>query len=349
MSRATVAALCATALSAALAGCTVKKTEAPALAGPSEYGLSLRTTVTPDILEQDGLSQSVVEIVARGPDGRPQRGVPLRVEINVGGVAVDYGRLSNRSPVTGDDGVARVTYTSPPPPAEAVDTFTIVTLYITPVGGDFAGSNSRSVELRLVPRGVIIPPNNAPVPAFVVSPTPVTSLTPVTFDASGTRDEGGACGAACAYSWNFGDGSSGSGMVTTHEFRTAGTFVVRLTVIDARGGSATTSQSITVAQVEAPKAQFEFSPSEPRFGQPVFFNAAASTAPAGHRIVAYDWDFGTGRAGEGMTVAKTYGADLIPPGAVSGDSVEFKVTLTVTDDTFNAKGVLTKSIAIKVP
>jgi PKD repeat protein len=337
------------ALAVALGACTVKKTEAPPLSGPSETGLSLNVLVTPDQLVQDGLSQSVIEMTARGPDGRPQSGVPLRVEINVNGVAVDYGVLSNKAPVTGSDGVARVTYTSPPALAEAVDNFTTVRFYVTPVGNDYFANTSRYADLRLVPRGVILPPNNAPVPSFVVSPTPVTALTPVTFDASGTRDENAPCAGACSYSWNFGDGSSGSGMVVSHEFRAPGTFVVRLTVIDARGGSATSSQSITVGALEAPKAAFEFSPSDPRFGQPVFFNATASTAPAGHRIVAYDWDFGTGRTGEGMTVAKTYGADLIPPGAASGSSIEFKVTLTVTDDTFSAKGVLTKSISIKVP
>ncbi|MCC7125259.1 MAG: hypothetical protein IT178_10455, partial [Acidobacteria bacterium] len=39
------------AIAAVLAGCTVKKTEAPALSGPSELGLSLQTKVTPDILD----------------------------------------------------------------------------------------------------------------------------------------------------------------------------------------------------------------------------------------------------------------------------------------------------------
>ena len=52
-----------------------------------------------------------------------------------------------------------------------------------------------------------------------------------------------------------------------------------------------------VTATAAPKADFTFSPSGPRFGQEVFFNASASTAAPGHRIVAYDWDFGTDRIG----------------------------------------------------
>ena len=303
LSRASALALL---LSAALGfgACTVKKTEAPELAGPSELGLSLRTTVTPDILDQDGLSQAVVEVVARGPDGRPLRAVSIRVEIMVKGVAVDYGRLSSRNVVTGDDGIARVTYTSPPPPAEPVDNFTVVNLLLTPIGTDFRASDARVVDIRLVPRGVIIPPNGAPVPTFVLTPTPVTTLTPVTLDASGTKDEGVLCGAACSYSWDFGDGSSGTGMVVSHEFRNAGSYIVRLTVIDPRGQAATTSQSVTVVATAAPKANFVFSPTAPLPGQTIFFNASSSTAAPGHNLVAYDWDFGSGRTGSGVTIAK---------------------------------------------
>jgi len=322
-----------------LSACTVKKTEAPELAGPSELGLSLRTSVLPDILDQDGISQAAVEIVARGPDGRPMRAVPVRAEIRVGGQIVDYGRLSARNVVTGDDGTARLTYTAPPAPGEAVDTFTVVTLVLTPIGADFNGFNSRFVEIRVVPRGVILPPNGAPVPAFIITPMPVTTFAPVTFDASSTLDENVRCGAACTYSWNFGDGTSGTGMIVPHEFKTANTFTVRLTVSDPRGQSATTAQAVTVTDTPRPTANFVFSPTAPRPGQDIFFNAASSTAASGRRIVSYDWDFGSGRTGTGMTVAKRYDT-----------AGTYSVTLTVTDDTFQPTGigVVTKPVPVSV-
>lgn len=351
MSR-TLSMLSAAVAAAVLSGCAVEKTEAPSLSGPSEFGLSIRTTVSPDLVKQDGFAESQVEIVARGPDGRPQGGVSLRVDLTVGGVIMDFGRLSSRVVTTGSDGVARLTYTAPPPPAERVDNFTIVTLYITPINGDYANANSRSVEIRVVPPdGTIVPPNNAPVPSFVVTPTPVTTYTPVTLDASGTTDEGQPCGNNCIYAWDFGDGSAATGQVVGHEFRTAGSFTVRLTVTDLRGRSATTAQAVAVTQTPRPTAVFTFSPASPTFNAPIFFNAAASTAAPGHRIVAYDWDFGSGRAGSGMTVSKTYGVDLIPPGAATGDTVIFNVTLTVTDDTFQPTGVgvVTNPVSVKVP
>ena len=324
----------------ALGSCTVKKTEQPALAGPSETGLSLATSVTPDILDQDGLSQAVLEMVTRGPDGRPVGSVPLRVEIRVLGAAVDFGRLSNRTPVTGSDGIARVTYTAPPAPSEPVDTFSTVRLVVTPISGDFHGVSERYVDVRLVPRGVILPPNGAPVPSFILTPTPVTTRTPVTFDASGTRDEGAPCGTRCVYAWDFGDGTSATGMVVTHEFELPATFVVRLTVTDVRGQSVITSQSVTVAATPAPEADFIWSPAAPKAGQDIFFNAQASKAAAGHILVAYDWDFGTGRTGEGVTIAKRYDT----PGT-------YNVTLKVHDDTFQPTGtaVVTKAVTVAVP
>lgn len=353
MSR-TLSTLTALAAAVALAGCTVKKTEAPSLSGPSEFGLSVNTFARPDVLSQDGSSQSQIEISAKGPDARPVAGVAMRVDLTVGGVIMDYGRISARTVTTGSDGVARLTYTSPPAPADRVDNFTIVTLYVTPINGDYANANSRSVEIRVVPPdccGPYQPPNNVPVAAFVVTPTPVTTYTPVTFDASSSTDEGQPCGNNCLYAWDFGDGSQATGQVVGHEFRTTGAFSVRLTITDVRGRSATATQVVTVNQTERPKAAFTFSPAAPRFGQPVFFNASSSTAAPGHRLVAYDWDFGTGRHGEGITVSKTYDIDLIPPGAVTGEEITFNVTLLVTDDTFQptGQGVVMNPVKIKVP
>ena len=194
-----------------------------------------------------------------------------------------------------------------------------------------------------MPRGVIIPPNGAPTfsnPPFVVTPTPVTTYTPVTLDASSVKDEGVQCGSACSYAWDFGDGSSGTGMIVSHEFKTANSFTVRLSVTDRRGQTSTTAATVTVVATEKPKADFVFSPTAPKAGQQIFFNAAASTAAPGHKIVSYDWDFGTGRTGTGMTVAKGYDT-----------AGTYSVTLAVTDDTFQPSGVgvVTKTVTVAVP
>ncbi len=303
------------------ASCTVKETEAPDLAGPSELALALHVQAIPDVLVQDGQSQSTIQVEALGPDGRPVRSLAVKLDVLADGIIVDFGTLSTKLVVTGEDGRARLTYTAPPKPFESTGFGTIVTILATPISGDFRGAVSRQVDIRLMPPGVILPPNSPPQPAFVVSPIPVTVFTTATFDASGTTDEGVACGGRCTYQWSFGDGGTGSGMITTHQYRAAGSFTVRLTVTDDRGQTASTTLAVTVVASEPPTAAFVFSPSSPLPGQVVFFNASASRAAPGRRIVFYEWDFGNGRTGAGVTSSQGYG--------IVGSYV---VTLTVTDD-----------------
>ncbi len=331
----TIRSLALLALSGSIA-CSVQDTTAPPLSGPSELALALHVQAVPDSILQDGFSQSAITIEALGPDGRPVRALPVRMEITVGGTAVDYGTLSAKTVVTGDDGRARATYTAPPRPAESTGRGTLVTLFVTPVGNDYSSALARSVDLRLVPPGVILPPNGAPVPAITVTPTPVTAFTSVTFDASGTTDEGVACGGRCVYTWSFGDGGTASGMVATHEFRAPGDYTVRLTVVDGRGTSATITQAVKVDPSVAPTADFVFSPSTPLPGQVIFFNASASRAAPGRRIVFYEWDFGSGRTDQGVTVSKGYNS----PGS-------YIVTLKVTDDA-NQEGVTSKPVIVAI-
>jgi chitodextrinase len=319
-----------------VASCTVSETPAPPLAGPSEMALALHLAAVPDAIHHDGLSQSTIQIEALGPDGRPVRALALRLDVFVGSAVLDFGRLSTKSVVTGDDGRARAIYTAPPRPFESTGIGTEVTIVATPIGNDYRGELARQVDIRLMPVGVVLPPNGAPVPAITVTPTPVTAFTPTRFDASGTTDEGVICGARCTYSWNFGDGGSATGLMVSHEFRAPGTYAVRLTVTDDRGQGSTVTQAVTVAASAPPTAAFVFSPTAPLPGQLIFFNASASRAAPGRRIVFYEWDFGSGGTGEGVTISKGYNT----PGS-------YVVTLKVTDDA-DQVGTVSQAVAVRV-
>jgi PKD repeat protein len=326
-----VAPIISLALLVGLAGCTTKKTEAPPLTGPSGFALQLSLQSVPDSILQDGASQASINIEATGPDGRGLRALPLRLDMAVvtdaGETFADFGTLSAKTVMTGEDGRARVVYTAPPRPPESVGLGTIVKFYVTPIGSDYQGEQPRNVSLRLVPPGVILPPNDAPVAAFTFSPTTVGVLQDIVFDAStttdGTNSDGSArtCGASCSYSWDFGDGASASGIFVTHRFQRTGLYVVKLTVTDGGRASATVSQAVSVGQGQAPTALFTYSPSSPAVSQDIFFNATGSTAATNRRIVAWDWDFGSGRQASGVTVTKRYDT-----------AGTYVVTLIVTDD-----------------
>jgi PKD repeat protein len=300
-----------------VSACQVRKADAPPLAGPSELGTSITVQATPDVLNQDGASQALVAVQARDADGRPIRDLILRLEILVGGVLADFGLLSARTVVTGADGRATATYTAPPPPPESVDTLTIVTVMATPIGSNFANAVPRSVNIRLVPPGIILPPNGTPVPRFTYSPQPVEEGTPVEFDASTSLDDG----TIVAYQWDFGDGNTGTGVRRTHTFARSGTFNVTLTVRDDRNLQASTTQAVSVQSTSNPSASFTRSPASPAVGEDVFFNGSASTAAPGRRIVSHNWTFGDGSTGSGQLTTHAYGA-----------VGSYTATLTVTDD-----------------
>lgn len=315
------------------ASCTVKETEAPALAGPSTFATDLTIQASPDTIQWDGVSQSSITVDARDPNSQPVRGLGLRIDMLLGATPADFGTLSARTIVTGDDGRARVVYTAPPRPLDGGQG-QVLTITVTPIGTDYRGAVTRQVDIRLIPPGVILPPNSAPVPAFTVSPAAPATFQTVFFDASGTLDEGVPCGGNCSYTWSFGDGASASGLNVEHVYRAAGTFSVSLRVTDLRGQSAQTTRALTVATGTAPTAAFSFSPTQPGVSQDIFFTAEASRAAAGRRIVSYEWNFGSGRTASGVTVSKRYDT-----------AGSYIVTLTVTDDAAQ-QGTVSQAVAV---
>jgi len=299
-------------------GCT-KSVEVPALAGPSTLAYSILLTASTDTLIQDGVSSATIEITARDTAGQVINGRPLRAAILVDGIVQDYGSLSTKSPLTG--GTLR--YTAPAPSTlPAGQVAQTVTVAVTPTDqGDFRNEFARGVDIRLIPQGVILPTNPNLSAAFTVTPASPQAFSTVSFDASTTTNNGTACLSACSYTWNFGDGTTGTGLNATHQFRTVGTFQATLVVADARGAQATTVRVVTVTAATPPTPLFQISPATVGLNQTVFFNASESRAAAGRTISRYDWAFGDGETGSGVTTSHSYRA----PGS-------FQVVLSLTDD-----------------
>lgn len=315
--RTTQLTLAISAIVLSFAGCTVKDVDVPPLAGPSTVGYSIDLQSNTNTLIQDGLSQARITITARDHMGQPMNGRPLRADIRVGGVVQDFGSLSTKNPVTG----STLVYTAPPasPISQRNET---VAITVTPLdSGVFGDEFARSIELILTPQGVILPQNPSLNALFTVSPTTPKVLDTVTFSAATTTNNGVACNANCLYTWDFGDGTSATGQTVTHQFRTVGTFMVRLTVTDSRGATATSINALPVAPGTPPTAAFTTSPTNPGVNQDVFFDATGSAPAPGRTITKYEWNFGDGDSRSGPLVTKRFTA---------GGS--YQVTLTTTDD-----------------
>ena len=303
---------------ALLAGaCTTNKQEAPSLTGPSELATSITITVSPDVVTQDGVSQSLVQITARDANGQPLRNLALRAELAVNGTLVDFGTLSARSLVTDANGRASVTFTAPPAPGGFAPS-TDVQVVVTPLGTDFANATPRFVTIHVVPGGTTVPPRGSVTPKFTVTPAAPADNEPALFDATQSTS---TTGTIVRWLWNFGDGATASGEVVQHAFRLPGTFAVTLTVVDSIGASNSITQNVTVGQGTLPTATFVISPQNPIVDQTVNFNASQSRPAPGRTIRSFEWDFGDGTTGAGQTTSHAYRS-----------TGTFTVLLTVTDD-----------------
>lgn len=273
------------------AGCTMANVEAPPLAGPSEMSLSLTITANPDVLSFDGSSQTLITVEARDHNGQPVPNVPLRLEIVADGQPIDFGTLSARTVVTGSNGRASFTYTAPSFVEGPIPT---VQVGVTPTGSDASAHIRRVVSLKLLPPGTL---GTTPTARFTFTPESPAAFTDIRFD--GSTSTPGLGSVITSYAWDFGDGTTGSGMVATHRYAASGTYVVRLTVTASNGLTNSTSQVVSVGAGTPPTAEFVFSPESPTTCDTVFFNGTLSSAGEGHRIVSYNWSWGDGTPSQG--------------------------------------------------
>jgi len=139
---------------------------------------------------------------------------------------------------------------------------------------------------------------------------------PVTFDGSHSADSDGSI---VAYVWDFGDGSTGTGVNPAHTYSSAGTFNVSLTVTDDDGAADTDSTTVDVAVTNTAPTANANGPYSGTVGSPVTFDGSASSDLEGV-ISSYAWNFGDGSTGTGVNPAHTYSS-----------AATFTVTLTVTD------------------
>ena len=174
-----------------------------------------------------------------------------------------------------------------------------------------------------------------PSASFTYSPESPEYGETVTFDASGSSDTDGTI---VNYIWDFGDGSAGTGMTTTHAYASVGTYVVTLTVTDNDGLTDTATKDVVViatgVELTPPVASFTYSPESPEEGKTVTFDASGSSDTDG-TIVSYSWDFGDENTATGETTTHSY--------ASAGT---YGVTLTVADND-DLTGTATKEITVK--
>ena len=142
---------------------------------------------------------------------------------------------------------------------------------------------------------------------FTVTPRGGPPPLTVTFDATGSRHE------AVAFEWDFGDGTSGTGMIVDHTYTQLGTYEVRLTTHPDPASSSLVGKELeTVFVTNGPNPTFLASaspanpltiafdgslstpPAEARYGPFVLIDINYGEMPEHYVASRVTWDFGDG-------------------------------------------------------
>ena len=163
------------------------------------------------------------------------------------------------------------------------------------------------------------PENQLPIANIISDFTSGIAPLTVNFDASGSMDPDDNI---TSYNWDFGDGTSDTGVNPNHIFDAEGTYDVELTVTDDEGGSDTTTLQISVnnPDEQSPTAAFSATPLSGLAPLTVGFDALASTDPDGN-IISFNWNFGDGASDMGVNPSHTFDTEGT-----------YDVILTVTDN-----------------
>ena len=96
--------------------------------------------------------------------------------------------------------------------------------------------------------------NASPITQFRATPREGNVPLSVDFDASASTDTDGTI---TGYAWDFGDGTSGSGVTASHTYTVIGKFTATLTVTDDGGATGTATETITVRDPNAVTVSFQ--------------------------------------------------------------------------------------------
>ncbi|OFY85935.1 MAG: hypothetical protein A3F72_16190 [Bacteroidetes bacterium RIFCSPLOWO2_12_FULL_35_15] len=118
----------------------------------------------------------------------------------------------------------------------------------------------------------------------------------LTFNATATS----AVGPGVIYSWNFGDGTNGNGLIVTHSYALDNLYAVTLTVTDKNGCDSSLTQTVLI---QKPVAGFKDTVLLEGCG---FANIQFTDTSAGTSINSWQWNFGDGGSSTSPDPTHTY-------------------------------------------
>ena len=174
---------------------------------------------------------------------------------------------------------------------------------------------------------------NAPPVAVAGPPRHAATGETVTLDGGQSYDVDGE---VVGWEWDLGDGTKASGKTVVHAYPAPGRYTVTLTVRDGAGLPNSVASGTALIVVNDPPVAVAGPDRQAAVGELLAFDGSGSTDRDG-KLVHYDWDFGDGSLGAGVTVQYAYDR----PGT-------YPVTLTVTDDSGSSSSTATDQAVVRV-
>jgi len=216
----------------------------------------------------------------------------------------------------------------------AAGTFTVV-LRVTDDNG--AQATAQKTITVTAPSGGGTTGGTGPTASFTATPLTGASPLTVTFNASASAYAGHAI---TYYSWDFGDGVTGTGITTSHTYSPSTTttyhVVLRIIASDNTEDTATKDVTVTVSTPAnpstAPTASFTVNPEKQVAPLGIEFDPGASSAVAGRVLDTYSWSYDDGTSNDVLGTD-----DPVTHYYVTDQASEvFTVTLLVIDDQNNS-------------
>lgn len=193
-----------------------------------------------------------------------------------------------------------------------------------PTVGTYTATVTASNTMNTITATTTVVIEDAPITGLVAansSPTPLNSAT--IFTATLTT------GTNVTYTWDFGDGSGGSGVAASHTYLATGVYTA--TVMAANSVNNMTATTMVQIGDVAIAGLVANNDSPTTIGQTTFLSATVTTGTN----VAYTWDFGDGTNGGGTVTNHSYLSVGIYTATVTASNslgvVTATTTVTVTD------------------
>jgi PKD repeat protein len=255
-------------------------------------GYLVRLTVTDDEGVTDSATQSiqispsapvpsaVISILVPGQVGQPITFSGTGSTISTGSIVSYAWNFGDGTTASGE----QVTHTYTQPGQY------LVTLTVT---GSDGVSSTATATLQIVPSGPT---------AVINAPTSGQANQVILFDGSSSSSSSGQI---TSYTWDFGDGTTGTGARIRHQYAQPGQYTVSLTVTASNGTTATATQTIQIQAPQQPPTAVISAPDTGVVNQPLTIDGSSSNANSG-QITGYAWDFGDGTTANGAKVVHTY-------------------------------------------